>query len=172
MITLILLGTYNGNGNTYLASQCLAKNLAGDSEIVDLNALNITEYDYGANYPEDDFMTVVDKMVAADNLVFATPIYWFTMSTTTKKFFDRCTDLVTLQDCKPFGRKLAGKNAFVLSTGADPLLCDGFEDPFKQTFKYFAIEYSGCEYAHMPKYGELNETESGKIAEFAQQMEQ
>ncbi len=47
---------------------------------------------------------IVDKY---DVLIFATPVYWYSMSGIMKVFFDRITDLLTIK--KDIGRKLKGK---------------------------------------------------------------
>ncbi len=45
---------------------------------------------------EDDFMKVVD-LILRDRLIFATPVYWYSMNSTMKVFFDRLTDLTDIE---------------------------------------------------------------------------
>lgn len=47
---------------------------------------------------------ILDKY---ETLILATPVYWYSMSGIMKVFFDRLTDLLTIE--KEFGRKLRGK---------------------------------------------------------------
>lgn len=61
------------------------------------------------------------------------------MSGHLKVFFDRLTDLVTVD--KPIGRKLAGKRMFLIAVGADAALPPGFEEPFRRTAAYFEMDF-------------------------------
>jgi len=90
-------------------------------------------------------------------VVFATPVYWYAMSGILKTFFDRLTDLVTVQ--KYSGRKLEGKSVFVLTVGSDEKLPDGFEIPFELTSQYFDMDYKGCIYHSTQKSISQNEIE-------------
>lgn len=107
---------------------------------LDLLDHNISNYDYNHQYPHDDeFLKVVDEMLKHDVIIFVTPVYWYAMSGLMKVFFDRLTDLVTVQ--KELGRKLKGKSTFLLATGAETEMPKGFETPFKRTSEYFDMVY-------------------------------
>ena len=69
---------------------------------------------------EDGMKPLYQAIRAADALVVATPIYWWTMSAQTKVFLDRCYALGG-----PQGSALARKEVVIVLTyaGADPLLC-------------------------------------------------
>ena len=41
---------------------------------------------------DDDFLGVAEAMVDAEAILFATPVYWYSMSGRLKRFFDRLTD--------------------------------------------------------------------------------
>ena len=67
----------------------------------------IRPYDYDpATNAHDDFKFVAGKMLAVDNIVFATPVYWYSMSECMKAFFDRLTDLLSFH--KIIGKGLKG----------------------------------------------------------------
>ncbi|GGK77177.1 flavodoxin family protein [Rufibacter glacialis] len=115
-------------------------------QVVDLLEYRVSPYRYEQDYPpEDDFQELAQKLVQHQVIVFATPVYWYAMSGWLKMFFDRLTDLVTGQ--KHLGRKLKGKTIFLLAVGADPVLPDGFEVPFRLTAKYLDMKYGGSLYA-------------------------
>jgi hypothetical protein len=63
------------------------------------------------------------------------------MSGKMKVFFDRMTDLLTVE--KDLGRKLRGKKMAVISCSAGDNLGDSFWLPFKETAKYLGMEYLG-----------------------------
>ncbi len=83
---------------------------------------------------EDGMQSLYGAIRAADVLVIATPIYWWTMSAQTKVFLDRCYALGG-----PQGNGLAGKEVLIILTyeGTDPLLCGAvnalrtFQDGFR-----------------------------------------
>ncbi|WP_299822108.1 NAD(P)H-dependent oxidoreductase [uncultured Pontibacter sp.] len=117
-----------------------------DFVLLDLLDYEVYPYQYENNYPASDkFLELLEVVLQHEQLIFATPVYWYAMSGPLKVFFDRLTDIVTVQ--KPLGRRMAGKEAFVVAVGSDPVLPEGFEVPFKLTCHYFDMQYKGCYYA-------------------------
>ena len=139
---VIIVGSSRRNGNTSLIVEALAEKL--DCEVFDLSDYSITYYDYENRNAGDDFVELAAKMVGASYLVFATPVYWYSMSGQMKVFFDRFTDLVTIR--KPFGRGLAGKHTFLVATGSEQNLPEGFEAAFRLTSDYFGMKFKGSCY--------------------------
>jgi len=138
MQTLIILGSARKDSHT----RTLLKTVFEDTphDLVDLLDYNIATFDYDAKYPDSDqFGEIVHKMLNADTIIFATPVYWYAMSGMMKTFFDRFTDLVTVQ--KDTGRKLAGKRSFLFSVGAASEPPMGFEVPFRDTSSYMGMNY-------------------------------
>ncbi len=141
--TVVVLGTSRDGSNTAaaIAELCPFKYF----ELIDLRNLNIAPYNYDGKYSEaDDFIKVVKIMSQADNIVFATPVYWYSMSAILKNFFDRFSDLISIQ--KSLGRSLKGKKTYLISTGSNLVLPKGFEEPFKLTSEYFEMTYQGAVY--------------------------
>ena len=138
MKTLVILGTNRDDSNT-LKNLKLSLPFV-DYELVELHKLKLEHYVYdNNNKPKDDFLSVAQKMVDAENIVFATPVYWYAMSGIMKIFFDRLSDLISTS--KPLGKALKGKNTFLFSTGYDEALPEGFEVPFKKTSDYFEMNF-------------------------------
>jgi multimeric flavodoxin WrbA len=135
---LIILGSARKDSNT----RTLLKNVFRDidAELIDLLDYHIAPFDYQGSYPkDDDFPALADKMTEADNIIFATPVYWYAMSGILKHFLDRFTDLITIQ--KSVGRALKGKRVFLFSVGADPEPPAGFYVPFERTAQYLGMTY-------------------------------
>ncbi|OUJ68689.1 flavodoxin family protein [Hymenobacter crusticola] len=108
--------------------------------LVNLLDWSVAPYNYEQQYPATDcFLPLVNLVVQHTALVVATPVYWYSMSGSMKGFFDRFTDLLTSH--KPLGRQLAGKPLFMLASGADPDLPEGFTVPFHQTAAYFDMPF-------------------------------
>ena len=58
---------------------------------------------YGKPCPQkDDAAEVIEKMIAADVIVMATPVYFYTMSAQMKTLIDRCCGLYTEMKNKEF----------------------------------------------------------------------
>ncbi len=145
MNVVAILGSARNDGN---AAQLLDAVLAGrPARRFDLRSLHIRDYEYGRAAEGDDFLPVAQALTKADSALFVTPVYWYAMSATLKRFFDRLTDLVTVQ--KPLGRQLAGRWLWVAACGSDPALPAGFEVPFRETAAYFAMSYGGAFYLPM-----------------------
>lgn len=135
---VIIVGSARSNGNTNkLVEQIANKQI----EIIDLNHKKIQYYNYDHNYEPDDFLEIVNKMIESDVILFATPVYWFSMSAVLKTFFDRFSDLV--RDRKDLGRKLRDRMVFLASTSSSKKLAEGFELPFIETAKYLDMVYKG-----------------------------
>lgn len=116
-----------------------------DYELIDLLDFYVSSYSYSNDYPStDDFPKIIDELIKYKAIVFATPVYWYSMSGILKTFFDRFTDLVTTK--KNFGRQLKGKSTFLIAVGAEEELPNGFEIPFKLTSDYLHMKYQGCIY--------------------------
>lgn len=138
---IVLLGSSRGDGGTSQAIQSVFQSTP--APIVYLSELDISYYDYSHANAHDDFMTIAQQMVMHNPIILATPVYWYTMSAMMKTFIDRWSDLLEIR--KDIGRRLAGKELYVITSYANSLP-RGFEEPFSQTCDYFEIEYKGCYY--------------------------
>ncbi len=135
---LIILGSSRSDGNTRKLVDYINESLQW--EVVDLLEKEIAYYDYEYRNQHDDFGDIALKMGEADLILFATPVYWYSMSAPLKTFFDRLSDLVRIK--KELGRKLKGKQMAVLSCGSEPLDFD-FYIPFKKSAAYLNMHYIG-----------------------------
>lgn len=161
MTPLVILGSARPDGETRRAVELA---FAGRAELAVLPHLHIGGYDYAHGNDGDDFRRVVERMLAHERLVFATPVYWYAMSGPLKLFFDRLSDL--LEIAKPAGRALAGKQVWVIATGTEEFLPDGFEVPFRSTARYFSMDYRGCVYLYTGEDGELRAGSEGSLAAY------
>ena len=140
MNRLIIQGSARSDGNTSKIVQILMENLNFD--LVDLNEKHITPYDYEYKNRDDDFFPIIrDIAENYDLIVFATPVYWYSMSGIMKNFFDRITDCLKTE--KETGRKLRGKKMAMISCGSDEEEVEGFEVPFRESAGYLGMEYLG-----------------------------
>ena len=140
---LIVMASARPGGATGRAVAQLSALLAREHEILDLSALTIRPFDYAQPRQDDDFETIVKRMLAHRALLMATPVYWYAMSGHLKTLFDRFSDLLSGRDEERRGRQLAGRDLWMLAVGADPELPAGFETPFRATADYLALAWRG-----------------------------
>ncbi len=138
---LVLFSSANKNGNT--AKLVEHVNARVQFEVVEIDMLNITPYNYQNKYPSDDFYALVDKILMADILIFASPVYWHAVTAPMKALIDRITELTDVNELKAKARALANKKAYLVATSANEQLCPIYEGFFSRVFNYFDIEYGG-----------------------------
>ncbi len=140
MRKIIILGSSNSNGHTKKAVDALME--LGDFDCVNLNDYKFSYYDYQHKNEQDDYLALARKIISSyDLLVFATPVYWYSMSGIMKVFFDRFTDL--LDNEKELGRKLRNKSMAVITSSVGDHAGDRFWMPFKETARYLGMKYMG-----------------------------
>lgn len=144
--TIIIFGSSDSYGKTRQLVDELRKGT--DWDFVDLNTKTIGYFDYEFKNQTDDFIPLMRNIVDNyDLIIFATPVYWYTMSGIMKVFFDRISDLLKVQ--KSIGRKLRAMEMAVVCSGADTTLVDGFYMPFRESAKYLGMNYIGDYYGNL-----------------------
>lgn len=118
----IISSTPRKNGNSELL--CLefmkgAKDAGNDVEIIKLREHKIN-YCYGCGFcsennytgcaQNDEMNEIADKLTASDVIVFATPVYFYSLCGQMKTFLDRCCAKYT---------KMANKSLYYILTAAD-----------------------------------------------------
>jgi len=158
---LVILGTSRSDGDTRRAVDAAFGDRA---DCLDLNSYAFSPYDYYHANQNDGFAGIIDAVLVAETLIFATPVYWYSMSTQMKTFFDRLSDLITVEKAR--GRALAGKKAWLIAAGVEQCLPDGFEVPFARTCKYFDIRYLGSGYLYTGADPRLRDESETRIRGF------
>ncbi len=138
--TVIIQGSSRSIGNTSKIINFIAQKKNYD--IIDLHDKNIGHFDYDFRNKNDDFLPLIKNVIETyDTIIFATPVYWYTMSGILKVFFDRFSDLLHFK--KELGRKLKGKNMAVISCGSGPEIKEEFTMPFIESANYLGMHYLG-----------------------------
>lgn len=160
---LVIMGASRAGGETARTVERLTADR--ETEIVDLLDVRMSYYDYQYRNQDDDFLPISKKMIAADVIVFATPVYWYAMSAPMKILFDRFSDLVRIR--KEDGRSLAGRDVYVLVNGSDEIIPEGYEVPFRKTCQYLDMNYQGVHYVHTGRNEGLRTATTEAIDAFA-----
>lgn len=150
---LIVLGGGRANGNTaQLVSAFMkgAKEAGHHVELIMLNKLKVNgcigcnSCRYGKPcIQKDDFNSIIPKIKEADLLVFASPLYFWTLSSKIKAFIERFYCIAEEDNNPPFGRyeKYPVHDCALLMTSAD-----NYFWTFEQAVSYYSfalINYIG-----------------------------
>jgi len=137
---VIIQGSSRSNGNTNKIINHI--NSSNKYDVIDLYNKKINHFDYSFNNNDDDFLPLIKNVIENyDTIIFATPVYWYSMSGIMKVFFDRLSDLLYVE--KDLGRNLRGKNMAMISCGSSPGLKDEFSMPFVESANYLGMNYLG-----------------------------
>ena len=125
MKLLGLMGSSRRDGNTNdLLDVALASAAEGGAEVEKLvladyrihHILNCKDCKAQGECPRDDWPAVREKIFAADGLIWATPMYWYSVSGLIKVVLDRLCCTMYWYDTDNFYEKLKGKAAGILVT--------------------------------------------------------
>lgn len=124
-------------------------------DVVDLAVQRISPYDYEHRNRNDDFEPLIQRVLEHDQIIFATPVYWYAVSPAMKVFLDRISDLLDLPDLLPEGRRLRGKRAFVVCTSISDQPSAAFIAAFRETLNYLGMHFGGaahvqCQDGYLP----------------------
>ena len=144
MSPIAVLGSARKDSNTAAVLQRLIAERACD--VVDLRTCSISPYNYEHSYPSDDqFISVIQRVVCAPVTIIATPVYWYSYSTPMKIFIDRFSDLLSFQ--KELGRRLKGRPFALVTSSAEPYPDKTLVEAFSRFCAYLGITFIGCAHA-------------------------
>lgn len=137
---IVIVGSSRNDGDTRKLTDELVKHSGFDS--IDLNNYSISYYDYDHKNSGDDFIGLMRNLIDNyETFLFATPVYWYSMSGIMKVFFDRITDLLDIEI--ELGRQLRKKNMAVITCSIGNNLGNDFWLPFIETSNYLGMKYIG-----------------------------
>jgi multimeric flavodoxin WrbA len=169
---LILNGSPRPGGNSsILADQVRkgAEEAGAEAEVIYLHGLDISPCDACDSCQgiaeidcivEDDMQTLYPKVREADAIVYATPIYWFTVSAQTKLFMDRCYGLGGngIENHVLAGKKIG---VALVYEGDDPFDAGAINAirTFQDMFNYIPAEIIGIVYGTAGDPGDIRKQE-------------
>lgn len=143
---IALFSSSRRNGNTGKFVDRIATNL--NIEVVDLASIRMSAFDYEHRNRNDDFESLMKRVLEFDQLLFATPVYWYAVAPSMKVFLDRISDFLELPDLLNEGRRLRGKRAYVVCTSIYDEPPASFMNAFRDTFNYLGIHFGGVAHAN------------------------
>jgi multimeric flavodoxin WrbA len=153
---VIIVGSSRNIGNTSKITEAISNQF--NIDVINLNNYQFSYYDYENKNKEDDFLLLMRTIISNyDTLIFATPIYWYSMSGIMKVFFDRFSDLIRIE--KPTGRQLRGKEFAVISNSEENEIDYDFYLPFRKSAEYLGMKYIGNKHFNADKFIETDKIE-------------
>lgn len=151
--TIAIFASARRDGNTGKFIDWISNEL--DIDVIDLSEKNISPYDYDHKNIDDDFIPLMNDLLAYRNIIFVTPVYWYAASAQMKVFIDRTSDFLDLEEFQDMGRRLRGKFGYVVCTSVSKQADPTFLNAFRGTFEYLGMNYGGhvhanCENGYNP----------------------
>lgn len=176
MKVLAVVGSPRKGGNTDVLVDQMIKGAAGAGAAVEkiyLNDMRITPCQacYACKKKpgcviQDDMQKLYPKLLAADAVLFGTPVYWWTVSAQTKLFLDRWFALL---DAK-YSSLVRGKRTAIAVVCQDPdtaAMTDPIVHMFKEGMEFIGVDYVGEVTASCDEKGEVARNEKAMSAALA-----
>lgn len=138
-------------------------------EVVDLGTLRISPYDYEHRNRDDDFEPLMRRVLAHENILIASPVYWYAVSPPVKVFLDRITDYLDLPELLEDGRRLRGKTGYIVCTSIYDRVPAPFEGALTQTLSYLGMACGGLLHANC-REGYAPDRHEAEVAAFAERL--
>lgn len=148
MTIAVLYGGTRPNGNTETLTDHVIQGIEAEkiylSDHTGLPIIDMRHSPDGFQDRNDDYNSIIDRILPHDILLFSTPIYWYSMSGSMKNFVDRWSQTLRDANYPNFKATMASKKAYVIAVGGDNPYLKGM--PMIQQFKYIC-DFMGMEFA-------------------------
>ncbi len=134
---VIILASARKKGNTQKVVSAL--NMQLNFEILDLLDYSINPYSYQPERQKDDFIELIEKVVAFDTIIMASPVYWYSMSGLLKNFLDRISDCLVYR--KDIGYAFKGKSLATICCSSNEEEYPEYVKPFERTADYLGMSF-------------------------------
>ncbi|WP_173918673.1 flavodoxin family protein [Halobacillus sp. Marseille-Q1614] len=144
----VIYGSTREQGNTECLTEEVVKNLP------DVTRIDLKRYQFkdiidqrheknGFSPVKDEYDQIIDQIIDCEVLIFATPIYWYGMTSVTKRFIDRWSQTVRDEKYPNFKEQMSQKQAYIIAVGGDNPRVKGL--PLVQQFTYIC-QFIGLNY--------------------------
>jgi NAD(P)H-dependent FMN reductase len=138
---IALFGSSRRHGNTGQLLDHIAGGLG--IEVVDLAGLRMSPYDYEHRNRDDDFEPLMRRVLGFDQIIVASPVYWYSVSPPLKIFLDRISDFLDIPELLSEGRRLRGKTGYIVCTSVYEHAPAPFVGALRDTFEYLGMRFGG-----------------------------
>lgn len=161
MSIAVIYGSTRENGNTEELTEIAIQDLDVEKIVLrnyEIKPIHDQRHDESGFSPvEDDYNHLIERMMKHDTIIFATPVYWYSMSGTMKNFVDRWSQ--TMRDPKfpNFKDQLGTKKAYVIAVGGDNPHLKGLPliQQFNYIFEFMGISFGGYVLGKASRRGDI-----------------
>jgi multimeric flavodoxin WrbA len=111
---------------------------------LELKIIDLAEFDFNSQEANDHLIEIIENIINVDTIIFATPVYSYSMSVRMKLFIDQLGELSQVDE--ELKEILLSKRGLLLSTGNNAMPPEYFEQTFSLLLAYLGIKYSGMLY--------------------------
>ena len=134
-------------GNSEILARRAAESLPAGSEqvwlkLAELNLPPFVDLRHTAGtypMPEGDAKTLLDETLAATDLVFVSPVYWFSIPSPLKTYLDHWSGWLRVPGVD-FKEKMAGKRLWVISTSGNRERAQPMFDSYRLCAEFLAMQ--------------------------------
>lgn len=170
---LFLLGSTRTGGNTEALAQQAAAQLPSDVQqhwirLADMGLPPFVDarHDGDGSYPPPTGIarTLLDATLDATDLVIASPLYWYSVSTPTKQYLDHWSGWLRVPGLD-FRSRMAGRDFWGVTAlaGADHSDADPLVGALSRTARYMGMRYRGTLLATATRPGQVAEDEEAAL---------
>ncbi|WP_369391268.1 flavodoxin family protein [Streptomyces sp. CG1] len=150
---LFLLGSARAEGNTELLARAAAEQLPGDVEqrwirLAEHPLPDFVDLRHDSDHvrPPSDSSTglLLDATLAATDIVIASPLYWYSVSSLTKRYLDHWSGWLRVPGLG-FKATLAGRTLWGIAALADsePSVADPYAGTLNNSAAYMGMRFGG-----------------------------
>ncbi|MEV6112420.1 NAD(P)H-dependent oxidoreductase [Streptomyces sp. NPDC052109] len=150
---LFVLGSARAEGNTELLARAAAEQLPGEVEqcwirLAEHPLPDFTDLRHDADHvrPATDSATglLLDATLAATDIVIASPLYWYSVSSLTKRYLDHWSGWLRTPGLD-FKATLAGRTLWGIAALADdePSVADPYSGTLNNSAAYMGMRFGG-----------------------------
>lgn len=93
--------------------------------------------------PDGDLKTLLDATLAASDLVFVSPVYWFSIPAELKTYLDHWSAWMRVPGLD-FKARMAGKRLWVVATSGDRAKAQPMLDSYRLCAEFMGMEWKGA----------------------------
>ncbi|MFE9725604.1 flavodoxin family protein [Streptomyces sp. NPDC005794] len=160
---LFLLGSSRADGNTETLARLAAEQLPPGTEQRWLHLRDLPLPDFedrrhtdGHSVPTGHSATLLEATLAATDVVVASPLYWYSVSASTKRYLDHWSGWLETPDID-FQRRMAGKTLWGVTALADtdPATADPLAGTLRNSARYLGMRWGGVLLGNGSKPGDV-----------------
>lgn len=161
---LFLLGSSRADGNTETLARLAAEQLPADAgqRWLHLRELPLPDFEDlrhadGEHLPPTGHAaTLLEATLAATDVVIASPLYWYSVSTSTKRYLDHWSGWLRLPGVD-FKQRMAGKTLWGVTAlaDADPAVAEPLAGTLRISGQYLGMRWGGVLLGNGSKPGDI-----------------